>query len=166
MTSVLFVCMGNICRSPLAEGIFRSLVEERNISTGVRDGIFIDSAGTSGYHVGDPPDGRGIAAARAIGIDMSAQRSRQVAPHDFYDFDHILAMDRDNLRNLESWRPDDARAEIGLFLSYAPHLPLDEMPDPYYGAEDGFKRCIDLVQQGAQGLLKALCEAEPALLGR
>lgn len=152
MTRVLFVCMGNICRSPLAEGVFANLLNE----AGLDGGMSCDSAGTSAYHVGDPPDPRAVSVARRAGIDISHQRARQVIAEDFEEFDLILAMDEDNLAILARRCPDQHSHKLGLFLSYTDDIPLRELPDPYYGGEDGFERCLDLVQQAAQGLVRVL----------
>ncbi len=152
MVGILFVCMGNICRSPMAEGVFRSRFE----STGLQAQVLIDSAGTTGYHAGDPPDPRGIRTAAQYGIDLSMIRSRKVVAEDFELFDYILAMDHDNLRNLKSQCPEKFQPRLGLFLDYADDLPLKELPDPYYGGEDGFVRCFNLVERAAEGLKTAL----------
>lgn len=152
MVRVLFVCMGNICRSPTAEGVFRQLLHEH----GIADRIGVDSAGTHAYHVGDPPDPRAQAAARLRGIELGGQRARQVAVEDFTTFDHILAMDRDNLALLEARCPDAQRHKLGLLLDYAPEAGRRDVPDPYYGGGQGFEQVLDLVTQAGQGLLEAL----------
>ena len=149
MTSVLFVCMGNICRSPTAEGVFRRL--HRELAPGME--LHIDSAGTHAYHIGEPPDARSQAAAQARGVDISSHRGRQVRVEDFHDFDYVLAMDAANLRRLQALRPRDARAELRLLLEYAPHIPHRDVPDPYYGGAGGFEEVLDLVEQGGRGLL-------------
>lgn len=141
MKRILFVCLGNICRSPTAEGVTRHLAEVQRIN------VDIESAGTGGWHVGDPPDKRMIAAAARRGIDLSTQRARQVSLDDFYAFDYILAMDRNNLADLEDLKPADAKADLSLFLGRR------EVPDPYYGGAEGFDHVIDLVEQGAAILL-------------
>ncbi|HEV2110327.1 MAG TPA: low molecular weight protein-tyrosine-phosphatase [Gammaproteobacteria bacterium] len=147
--SVLFVCMGNICRSPTAEGVFRRLHLE--LAPELR--IHADSAGTHAYHIGEPPDGRSQAAARARGVDISGHRGRQVRMEDFLVFDYVLAMDAANLRRLQGLRPRDARAELRLLLEYAPDVVHKEVPDPYYGGSGGFEEVLDLVEQGGRGLL-------------
>jgi len=152
MIRVLFVCMGNICRSPTAEGVFRQLLDERGLS----DRVIVDSAGTHAYHVGEPPDTRSQAAARQRGIELGAQRARQVASEDFAAFDHILAMDRDNLARLEGDCPDDLHHKLGLLLDYAPHDGQQDVPDPYYGGGRGFDEVLDLVTSAGQGLLETL----------
>lgn len=146
---VLFVCMGNICRSPTAEGVFRRLVEEEGLSERIR----IDSAGTHDYHIGKSPDRRSMLAAQRRGIDLSPLRARQVALTDFESFDWIVAMDKDNLRLLERQCPPEHRVKLSLLLDHAPQVELREVPDPYYGGEDGFELVLDLVQEGAEGLL-------------
>lgn len=164
MVGVLFVCMGNICRSPMAEGVFRHLALASGLSESPRTGIVIDSAGTSGYHVGDPPDRRGQRVARGYGIDLSGLRSRRVESHDFEDFDMVLAMDEDNLALLRERCPPDHHDRIELFLDYAPDVPFSELPDPYYGDESDFERCYSLVEQAAKGLLeKVIAEYFPEL---
>lgn len=153
MPAILFVCMGNICRSPMAEGVFRHLVLEAGIGENAETGILCDSAGTIGYHVGDPPDPRAVATAAGYGVDLSGQRARMVADRDFELFDHILAMDEDNLAGLSRRCPADYRFKLGLFMDYAPGLGLSEVPDPYYGGQDGFEHCYKLVRAAAEGLL-------------
>lgn len=149
---VLFVCLGNICRSPTAEGVFRHLLEQAAPQLHVE----VDSAGTADYHSGDPPDLRSQRAARRRGIDLSGLRARQVAPDDFACFDLILAMDRDNLRELEAMRPQQAHARVRLFLEYAPDLGRPELPDPYYGGASGFEEVLDLCTAASRGLIAAL----------
>jgi protein-tyrosine phosphatase len=141
--------MGNICRSPTAEAVFRHLVE----MAGLVEHIQIDSAGTHDYHIGDPPDARTQQAARKRGYDMSNLRGRQVEVADFEHFDYVLAMDNANLVTLERLRPDDAQSHLGLFLEFAEHHKEYEVPDPYYGGADGFERVLDMVEDAANGLL-------------
>ncbi len=147
---VLFVCMGNICRSPTAHAVFRKKVEE----AGLADRIEIDSAGTHAYHVGEPPDRRSQQTASRRGIRMHDLRARKVDLGDFYHYDLILAMDEDNLANLLAMKPDDATAEVKLFLrEYAPehgHV----VPDPYYGGPEGFERVFDMVEAASDRLLE------------
>jgi protein-tyrosine phosphatase len=149
MVAVLFVCMGNICRSPTAEGVFRHACEAARIG----DRVHIDSAGTGAWHVGEPPDRRAQRAALARGIDLSAQRARKVAADDFRRFDLIVAMDEDNLGALSRACPDDCLPRLALFLDYAPQLGVREVPDPYYGGGDGFEIVLDLAQAASEGLL-------------
>ena len=148
--SVLFVCMGNICRSPTAEGVVRKVLAERAPELSVD----VDSAGTHSYHVGHPPDRRAQAAARARGVDLSPLRARRVDEADFTRFDLILAMDQDNLAELEALRPSGAKAELRLLLEFAPATTLEEVPDPYYGGSNGFEQVLDLVEEAALGLLE------------
>ena len=155
MIRVLFVCTGNICRSPTAEGVFRALAD----AEGLGRAIEADSAGTHGYHVGDAPDTRAQAAAARRGIDLSGQRSRLFGVGDFEIFDYVLAMDRMNYRTLSSACPPHARGRLSLFLDFAPSLGLDEVPDPYYGADDGFEEVLDIVEAASGGLLAAIREA-------
>lgn len=150
--SVLFVCMGNICRSPTAETVFRHYVE----SAGVSEHILIDSAGTHAYHVGDPPDLRSQRAALQRGYDMSKLRGRQVCQEDFRRFDYVLAMDSSNLGILQRLATPDSNAMTRLFLEYARHHAEREVPDPYYGGEDGFEHVLDMVEDAAQGLLEEI----------
>ena len=154
---VLFVCLGNICRSPTAEGVFRAVVEREQ----ARFITAIDSAGTADYHVGDPPDVRTRAAARERGYDLSDLRARAVQPEDFHEFDFILAMDRANLSTLEAMAPPQFTARLGLLLDFAPQAGSGEVPDPYYGQREDFERVLDLVEQGAEGLLAHLRKQAP-----
>jgi protein-tyrosine phosphatase len=154
MTRVLFVCLGNICRSPTAEGVFRHLLRQEAPELQVE----VDSAGTADYHIGDPPDPRSQRAALRRGIDLSALRARQVVPADFARFDLILAMDRDNLVALEQRRPAHSRARLRLFLEYATDLGRLEVPDPYYGGARGFEEVLDLATAASRGLIVALQE--------
>ena len=148
---VLFVCTGNICRSPTAEGVFRALVEAQ----GLGEHIFADSAATHGYHIGDPPDARTVAAAKARGFDLGALRARKVTAADF-NFDLILAMDRGHLAHLEALRPKGGRAELKLFLAYHPESPSTDVPDPYYGGPAGFEQVLDLSEHTCRALLMTI----------
>lgn len=152
--SVLFLCLGNICRSPLAEGIFRAEVARR----GLADRFDIDSAGTGGWHAGEAPDPRSVSTARARGVDIAAQRARQLRVEDFDRFDWIVAMDRDNLDTALSRRPASARARVVAFMDFVEGAPEDAVPDPYYGGPQGFERVYDLLAAGAGPLLDAITE--------
>ena len=148
-TSVLFVCMGNICRSPTAEGVFRHLVEEG----GLIDHIEIDSAGTHAYHINEPPDRRASAAAERRGYSLTEIRARRVVDADFERFDYVIAMDRDNVQRLVEQADVDHHDKIRLFLDFA-NAQEDEVPDPYYGGAAGFERVLDLVEDASRGLLE------------
>lgn len=148
---ILFVCAGNICRSPLAEGVFAKVATD----AGRADAFEIDSAGTGGWHQGDPPDPRSVATARSHGIDISRQKARRVASRDFDRFDLILAMDRDNLRDLKRLRPAASSTEIHLFLDYARGMAAD-IPDPYYGEDDGFETVYNMLFDGCTLLMAKL----------
>ncbi len=152
MVKVLFVCMGNICRSPTAEGMFVELLKRH----GLEEQIIVDSAGTHAYHIGSAPDPRARAAAAKRGADIGSQRARKVAPADFETFDYILAMDRDNLDILAELCPPDLRDKLQLLLRYAPDVGIDEVPDPYYGGTAGFERVLDLIEAAVEGLLKEI----------
>ncbi|MGA9852305.1 MAG: low molecular weight protein-tyrosine-phosphatase [Gammaproteobacteria bacterium] len=160
VSGVLFVCMGNICRSPTAEGVFRKL---RHDFAPQLD-LHVDSAGTHAYHVDEPPDERARLAARARGIDISRHRGRVVTGGDFYAFDYILAMDKENLRRLLNLQPHDSRAEVHLLLEFAGNCPVDEVPDPYYDGPHGFNQVLDLVEQGGMGLLAHICKTQSIAL--
>lgn len=147
---VLFVCMGNICRSPVAEGVFAQLIEQQ----GLTEHVQVDSAGTHAYHVGNPPDPRSLQTALRRGIDISNLRARRFAEDDFHEFDYVLAMDSDNYRNLSAVCPPEARYKLKMFLDFAPHLNELDVPDPYYGGELGFERVLDLVEAAAEGLVE------------
>ncbi len=149
---VLFVCMGNICRSPTAEAVFAKLIEEQKLS----HHFYLDSAGTHASHSGEPPDRRSQQAAQERGIDMSHLRARKVINGDFEDFDYLLAMDDDNYSILINACPERHRHKIKYFLEYAPHLGEREVPDPYYSGQQGFERVLDMVEQAASGYLQSL----------
>lgn len=151
---VLFVCLGNICRSPTAEGVLRAIAAREFPSLALE----IDSAGTAGYHVGEPPDRRTVAAARRRGYDLAGLRARLVHPDDFDRFEFVLAMDRANLAELQSRRPEHAKANVALFMEFAPASPVAEVPDPYYGGSEDFERVLDLCEVAARGLLSRLRE--------
>lgn len=149
MVNVLFVCLGNICRSPTAEGVFSKLVEEEGLAERIR----IDSAGTHAYHVGNPPDARAQAAARKRGVELGGLRARKVIAEDFDVFDYVLAMDVNNYEDLSQVCPPGQEHKLSLFLEYAPDAAVREVPDPYYGGATGFEQVLDLVEQAARGLL-------------
>ena len=151
---VLFVCLGNICRSPTAEGVLRTLAAREAPELPLE----VDSAGTAGYHVGEPPDPRMSEAAARRGYDLSALRARVVESGDFERFDLILAMDEDNLRVLRRRAPAHAYERLRLFLEFAPEAGSAEVPDPYYGGAKGFEEVLDLVESAARGLLAHLRE--------
>ncbi len=151
---VVFVCMGNICRSPTAEGVFRHLVESRHLE----DQILIDSAGTHAYHVGEKPDPRSRAAALERGIDLSSQRARKVLQDDFERFDYVLAMDRSNYADLHALASPGQRKKLHLFLDFASSWDETEVPDPYYGGSHGFERVLDMVGDASEGLLKDILQ--------
>ena len=148
--SVLFVCMGNICRSPTAEGVFRQQVA----NAGLSDWIVTDSAGTHAYHVGDAPDARASKAAAKRGYDLSDLRARKVDSEDFRQFDYVLAMDEDNYRNLQAICPRGFEDRLSLFLRFAANAGREDVPDPYYGGIKGFEYVLDLVENAAIGLLE------------
>ncbi|MBL4838215.1 MAG: low molecular weight phosphotyrosine protein phosphatase [Kordiimonadaceae bacterium] len=141
--------MGNICRSPMAEGAFQAAVDAADLNSD----ITMDSAGTIGFHAGSPPDPRACRTAQNNGISISHQQSRKVRASDFAEFDYILAMDTDNFEDLLAQCPPDYKARIHMFLSFAPDVPLTEMPDPYYGEDDGFRLCFSVATKAAAGLL-------------
>ena len=151
---VLFVCMGNICRSPTSEGVFRKIVEKAGLS----DRIHIDSAGTHAYHVGKQPDSRAQETARNRNINLSTQRARQAKTEDFNEFDYVIAMDHDNVSDLEAICPENQRARLRLFLEFSDKFDETEVPDPYYGGEQGFEHVFDLVEDASRGLLNDIKE--------
>ncbi len=152
MTRLLFVCLGNICRSPTAEGVFRARAAQAGLA------VEVDSAGVAGWHEGDPPDPRAIEHAALRGYDITAQRARAVTPEDFTTFDRILAMDASNLDKLAPLRPAWVRgaAQPELMMNYAPDLGVREVPDPYYGGVDGFELVLDLLEAASDGLIAEL----------
>jgi protein-tyrosine phosphatase len=151
---LLFVCLGNICRSPMAEGVFRRVAEEE----GVLDRFEIDSAGLGDWHVGQAPDARAQAAARTRGIDISDQCARQVTKADFAQFDLLIAMDGSNYDDLVQLAPKSAHHKIRRFLDYAPHAGTKDVPDPFFGGRAGFDHALDLIEQGARGLISDLLD--------
>lgn len=148
MLKVLFVCLGNICRSPMAEGLFRDLVGKKALA----GSIHIDSAGTHGYHIGEPPDERACRAMAQHGVDIAPLQGRKVSAADLDEFDYVLAMDRSNLRDLERLA-GGPRPHVRLFLEFACHSADREVPDPYYGGSEGFERVYALLEEAAAGLL-------------
>ena len=155
---MLFVCTGNICRSPTAEGVFSALVAAR----GLEDRIEADSAGIGAWHVGAPPDPRSQQTAISRGIDLSGQRARTVRADDFDRFDILLAMDRGHYDSLTGAAPPDRAERVRLFLEYVPGLGVQDVPDPYYGAGDGFARVFDMIEAASVGLLAEIEARLPA----
>ena len=150
---LLMVCLGNICRSPTAHGVMQKMIEDKGLAAGME----VDSAGTSHYHIGQQPDQRSISAAAARGYDLSTLRARQVETADFERFDYILAMDRQNLRELKRQCPPGLQYKLSLLLDYS-DSDYDAVPDPYYGGESGFELVLDLVENACSGLLDAINE--------
>lgn len=153
---VLMVCLGNICRSPTAEAIFRKRVELKGLS----EHIEVDSAGTSDWHIDAPPDSRSIAAARQRDYDLSPLRARQVSAADFHDFDYILAMDHANMRDLLAICPSGHEKRLSLFLSHSLD-PMEEVPDPYQGGPEGFEHVLDLVEETCDRLIERILKERP-----
>lgn len=154
MKKILFVCLGNICRSPMAEGVMRRLVKE----AGLEKEFVIDSAGTSGYHQGDLPDSRMRAHASRRGYNLT-HRSRRVRTEDFYDFDLIIGMDDHNIDDLQERAPStEAAGKIHQMTEYNTRIPADHIPDPYYGGSSGFEHVIDLLEDACSGLLETLTQ--------
>ncbi|HSB95474.1 MAG TPA: low molecular weight protein-tyrosine-phosphatase [Spongiibacteraceae bacterium] len=149
--NVLFVCLGNICRSPTAHAVFQQMVDANRL----QHAIAVDSAGTGDWHIGKAPDKRSTAAGAKRGYDLSVLRARQVSPIDFQRYHYILAMDQQNLRDLQQMRPADYRGELALFLNYGESAER-EVPDPYYGEGEGFEQVLDLVEVASAGLLNAI----------
>ena len=152
IVSVVFVCMGNICRSPTAEGVFRHVVKERNL----QDVIKIDSAGTHAYHIGESPDSRSQATAKSRGVDLSAQRARKAESTDFVRFDYVIAMDRSNYENLKVLASPVQQERLHLFMDFTTAWDNAEVPDPYYGGGDGFTNVFDMVKSASEGLLDTI----------
>jgi protein-tyrosine phosphatase len=145
---VLFVCLGNICRSPLAQGVFEDVLKRE----GLEGEVFVDSAGTGRWHVGEPPDERALDAASLRDLDISSQRARQLRPEDCENFDYILTMDEENYHTVSSLCRESA--VVRPFLDFAEDSPEREVPDPYYGGPNGFERVLDLVEEASEGLLE------------
>ena len=149
---VLLVCMGNICRSPTAEGVLRALAQREYPGLAIE----VDSAGTHGYHIGAAPDQRARDAARRRGFDLDGLRARELVPEDFRRFNYVLVMDGTNLTDAARIAPRDSRATFRRLLDFAPETDVSDVPDPYYGGEADFERVLDLAEAGARGLLNAL----------
>lgn len=152
MIKILFVCMGNICRSPSAEGFFARALN----GSPYKDRISIDSAGTHGYHIGQPPDSRAVETAQRCGVDISGFRARKVRAEDFDDFDLIVAMDQDNLADLRARQPEGSRARLVAMMDYHPQRQPGEVPDPYYGGMSGFSYMCELLDAATRGLLEEI----------
>jgi protein-tyrosine phosphatase len=148
---VLFVCMGNICRSPTAHGVFQSIVD----ANGLGSAIEVDSAGTHSYHTDSPPDRRSQAIAKTRGVDLAGLRARRFVSDDFIEFDYMLGMDRANLADMLAIKPDDASAQLKLMLEYSQKFDQSEVPDPYFG-NDGFDLVYDMIDDSSQGLLREI----------
>ncbi len=149
---VLFVCMGNICRSPTAEGVFQSLIKSEHLG----HKIDVDSAGTHAYHMGDAPDLRAQKAAKDRDVDLASLRARKVIVGDYHDFDYLLVMDEDNYQLVMEFCPEEHKHKVKYFLEYAPHLDTLEVPDPYYGGKYGFELVLDMVEDASTGFLNSL----------
>lgn len=154
---VLMVCLGNICRSPTAQGVLEQRVRHR----GLEHQIYVDSAGTSGWHIGEPPDSRSSRAAQRRGYDLRAQRGRQVTVADFVHFDYVLAMDQQNLQALKTICPADFAGHLALLLEFGQQTSYREVPDPYHGGSDGFELVLDLIEDAADGLLEHILNNRP-----
>jgi protein-tyrosine phosphatase len=152
MVRVLFVCMGNICRSPIAQGVLENVLRRE----GLEDEVFVDSAGTGAWHVGSPPDERAQRSAGLRGLDLSSQRARRISPDDCDTFDYVLTMDEENYRRVSSLC--QGNAVVRPFLDFATDSPEREVPDPYYGGPDGFEHVLDLVEEASEGLLEDIRE--------
>ncbi len=148
---VLFVCMGNICRSPTAHGVFQTMVDKHGLGASIQ----VDSAGTHSYHLGGAPDPRSQASADAQGIDLSGLRARRFKSTDFIEFDYLLAMDRENLADMLAIRPEEQSATVNLMLEYSRQFEQTEVPDPYFG-KGGFDQVFDMIDDAAQGLLQEI----------
>ena len=153
MVGVLFVCLGNICRSPTGEGLFQDLVDRKNL----KQKITVDSAGTAAYHIGEPPDPRSQAAASRRGIDLSNQRARRVEVKDFEKFDYLLAMDAANKDSLMRLCPPGCEHKVHLMMDFGEGTKGQDVPDPYYVGGEGFEVVLDLIENASNGLLKEIC---------
>ncbi|KAG9391386.1 Protein-tyrosine phosphatase/arsenate reductase [Carpediemonas membranifera] len=152
--SVLFVCLGNICRSPTADGVFGTIVKREGLAGDIK----VDSCGTAAYHVGESPDSRSAAAAKKRGYDLSSLRARQLSKQDFRDFDYILAMDDSNLSNCQRVCPKGFSGHLSLFTEFSEQFHNQPVPDPYYGGANGFNHVLDIVEDASKGLLKHITE--------
>ncbi len=152
---VLFVCLGNICRSPTSEGVFRQLIKDADL----RIQFDVDSAGTAGYHIGEPPDPRAIEVASGRGVNLESFRARLLCHSDFQRFDYIIAMDSSNLRDINQLAPGNYSGQIALFMDYAENWHENEVPDPYYGGNSGFERVLDMIEDASTGLLRTIKSA-------
>lgn len=150
MINILFVCMGNICRSPSAEGFFTTALQKSDF----KDRVSVDSAGTHSYHIGHEPDSRAVDTAKGFGVDIGHLRARKVRTSDFHNYDIIVAMDRSNLEDLKAIQPPDSTASLKMMLEYHHGTHPDEVPDPYYGGMDGFTYMCELLQSATEGLLE------------
>ena len=157
MVKVLFVCAGNICRSPIAQGVFENLLKREGLSGEVE----VDSAGTHAYHAGEPPDSRAQRSVANLGIDLGGQHARRIERRDCKRFDYILVMDQENYSWVEPLC-GDSRAEVRMFLDYAPDRAETEVPDPYFGGSEGFERTLELAEAASQGLLKDILRRHPS----
>lgn len=153
-TRVLFVCLGNICRSPTAEAVMRRKLQDR----GLERWFEISSAGTGNWHVGEAPDARATQTASVRGYDMSELRAKQILENDFKYYDLVLAMDRSNVANMRRVCPSGCLSKIGLLMGYVPQAPIDEVPDPYYGNEDGFDHVLNMLEDACDNLINTVCE--------
>ncbi|MDQ7091838.1 MAG: low molecular weight protein-tyrosine-phosphatase [Methylococcales bacterium] len=154
--NVLFICMGNICRSPTAEGVFSHLIEQQQLSAHFQ----VNSAGTHAYHIGEQPDLRSQKTAKERGLDLSQQLARKVIYGDFEDYDYLLAMDKSNYTTLMNACPEKFKSKIHYFLDYAPELRCRDVPDPYYGGENGFDNVFDMIEAASKGFLHSLKTTE------
>ncbi len=152
MFKVLFVCTGNICRSPTADAVMKHIVKEHNLS----DKIYVDSVGTNSYHEGEAPDHRAVEMAKLHDIDMSGLKARRLEPNDFMEFDLMLAMDHGHLSFMQQLQPPNSKAGLEMFLKYAINCDETDVPDPWYGHGDGFRYVFDLIQNGCDGLLEVI----------
>lgn len=155
---VMFVCLGNICRSPTAHGVFRDLVQRSNL----QDAIEVDSSGTGDWHIGHAPDSRASAEAQRRGFEISDLRAMQVTGQHFFEYDYVLAMDNKNLADLKAMQPSNSKAVVTLFLEFASDLDETEVPDPYYGGDEGFARVFDMIENASEGLLEEIVRARLA----